>query len=555
MVYRFDDDGHGEVFAERREPDLEPYLGNRYPASDIPQIARRLYERNRIRIVVDIDYEPVPLVPRVSPITGRDVDMSLCSLRSTSPIHVQYLKNMGVGATLVISLMSGGRLWGLISCHHYSPRNIPYEIKAVCELLAETMATRIAALESFARTEAELSVRRLEKRMIEGISTKGDWKSALFDGSEGLLQALGASGAALYYEDQLMTTGEVPGTPQLRAIVDWLRRHAPDRVFATSAFGSEAPEFASLKSVVSGLVSTPVSRSPGDLLIWFRPERVRTVTWGGNPFQPVEVGADPSQLSPRRSFSQWYEVVKGTSDHWSPTDLVAARMIGESIEDIVYQFRALRILIAQDQLARVRREVQAAAQPIAILDASGSVLLVNEAFERMIAVSSTSPGSIEDLPELFGEAAALRAALRELVRERQPWRGEVRTVSRPAGSRTWLLRADPVFAAVDRVLGYVLFFTDLTDRKAGEAARRRFQEGIMETHRDSGIRLNTQADLIYRNLLSPVIGNAKLAALEITDGMDLDAVPGMLDSVTESVSRTASLLERVVSRSFDDPEA
>jgi light-regulated signal transduction histidine kinase (bacteriophytochrome) len=555
MVYRFDDDGHGEVFAERRESDLEPYLGNRYPASDIPQIARRLYERNRIRIVVDVDYEPVPLVPRFSPITGRDVDMSLCSLRSTSPIHVQYLKNMGVGATLVISLMSGGRLWGLISCHHCSPRNIPYEIKAVCELLAEAVATRIAALESFARTEAELSVRRLEKRMIEGISTKGDWKRALFDGSEGLLQALGASGAALSYEDQLVTTGEVPGTPQLRAIVAWLRRHAPDRVFATSALGTDAPEFASLKSVVSGLVSTPVSRSPGDLLIWFRPERVRTVTWGGNPFKPVEVGDDPSQLSPRRSFSQWNQVVKGTSDHWSPTELVAARMIGESIEDIVYQFRALRILIAQDQLARVRREVQAAAQPIAVLDVSGSVLLVNEAFEHMIAVSSSSPGSIEDLPELFGEPSALRASLGELVRDRQPWRGEVRTVSSPNGPQTWLLRADPVFAAVNRVLGYVLFFTDLTDRKAGEAARRRFQEGIMETHRDSGIRLNTQADLIYRNLLSPVIGNAKLAALEITDGMDLDSVPGMLDSVSESVSRTARLLERVVSRSVEDPEA
>jgi PAS domain-containing protein len=230
-------------------------------------------------------------------------------------------------------------------------------------------------------------------------------------------------------------------------------------------------------------------------------------------------------------------------------------MIGESIEDIVYQFRALRILIAQDQLARVRREVQAAAQPIAVLDVSGSVLLVNEAFEHMIAVSSSSPGSIEDLPELFGEPSALRASLGELVRDRQPWRGEVRTVSSPNGPQTWLLRADPVFAAVNRVLGYVLFFTDLTDRKAGEAARRRFQEGIMETHRDSGIRLNTQADLIYRNLLSPVIGNAKLAALEITDGMDLDSVPGMLDSVSESVSRTASLLERVVSRSVEDPEA
>ena len=119
MVYRFDEEGHGEVLAEERDEALEPYLGNRYPATDIPQIARRLYERNRVRVLVDIDYTPVPLTPAMLPDTGQPLDMSMCSLRSVSPIHVQYLKNMGVRATLVVSLMVGGRLWGLISCHHY----------------------------------------------------------------------------------------------------------------------------------------------------------------------------------------------------------------------------------------------------------------------------------------------------------------------------------------------------------------------------------------------------------------------------------------------------
>ena len=150
MVYRFDDEGHGEVFSERRKPELEAYLGNRYPATDIPQMARRLYERTRVRVLVDVNYQPVPLQPRFSPITGRDLDMSLCFLRSMSPIHLQYLKNMGVGATLVISLVVGGKLWGLVACHHYEPRFIHFELRAVCELLAEAIATRIAALESFA---------------------------------------------------------------------------------------------------------------------------------------------------------------------------------------------------------------------------------------------------------------------------------------------------------------------------------------------------------------------------------------------------------------------
>jgi light-regulated signal transduction histidine kinase (bacteriophytochrome) len=200
MVYRFDDDGHGEVLSEQREPELEPFLGQRYPASDIPQIARRLYIRNRIRVLADVGYDPVPLSPRFSPISGADLDMSMCFLRSMSPIHIQYLKNMGVGATLVISLVVGGKLWGLISCHHYSQRVLQFEIKAVCELLAEAVATRISALESFVQAQVELSVRRLEQRMIEAISRDGDWRGALFDGSQALLQPVGAGGAALLFD-------------------------------------------------------------------------------------------------------------------------------------------------------------------------------------------------------------------------------------------------------------------------------------------------------------------------------------------------------------------
>ncbi len=142
MVYRFDEEGHGEVYSETKKQDLEAFLGNRYPASDIPKIARRLYERNRVRVLADINYSPAALSPRLSPITGRDLDMSLCFLRSVSPIHLQYLKNMGVVATLVVSLMVGGRLWGLVSCHHYSPRLLHFDMRSVCELLAEVIGTK-----------------------------------------------------------------------------------------------------------------------------------------------------------------------------------------------------------------------------------------------------------------------------------------------------------------------------------------------------------------------------------------------------------------------------
>ena len=546
MVYRFDEEGHGEVFSEERRPELEAFLGNRYPASDIPQIARSLYERNRVRVLVDVDYAPVPLVPRFSPISAGDLDMSLCILRSSSPIHVQYLKNMGVGATLVISLMVGGRLWGLISCHHYRPRFVPFEVRAVCELLAEAVATRIAALESFMRGHAELSVRRLEQRMIEAISREGDWRGALFDSPQALLQPLGATGAALLFDDQILTAGDVPGTQELRAIGEWLDAKSMTSVFSTASLGIDEPCFRGLTGVASGLIAAPVSKSPGEYLIWFRPERVRTVTWGGNPFKPVVVGNDPADLSPRRSFAQWHQVVEGRAYSWTDTDVSAARLIGSSVSDVILQFRSVRMLIAHDQLEQVRRQLGVSELPLIIADGSGRILLTNEAFARLAPLSRHPLQRIEDITELFTDPAAVRQRLTELVASRLTWRGEATLRGSSGVSRPVLIRADPVFSSPERVQGFVLLFTDLTARKAAEFARQRFQDGVIDGRLLPTTRLDPNAGRMYRSLLSSIVENAQLAALEITDGVDPARMPELLESVRASVTRTAEMLEVLI---------
>ena len=546
MVYRFDDSGHGEVFSEQRRADLESFLGNRYPASDIPQIARRLYERNRIRVLADVEYAPVPLRPRLSPITGEDLDMSLCILRSISPIHVQYLKNMGVGATLVVSLCVHGKLWGLVSCHHYQPRFVHFETRAVCELLAEAVATRIAALESFAQAQAELSVRRLEQRMVEAITREGDWRNALFDGSRAVLEPVGATGAALLFEDQILTAGEVPGTPQLREIGAWLDSQPRAAVIATASLGDDAPEFDALGAVACGLLAAAVSSTPGEYLVWFRPERVHTVTWGGNPFKPVLVGDDPSMLSPRRSFAQWHQVVEGTADPWTPADLAAARLIGESVTDVVLQFRSVRMLIAQDRLEQVRQQVSQSDQPVVVADLTGRILLLNEAFERMLRYSHPHLQSLLDLPSLFADPADIRRRVRDLLDQRRAWRGEARLEAGDDMGRAVLVRADPVLAAQNRVLGFVLLFTDLTERKAAETARRRFQERIIDSRQQYAGQLDSRDALLFRNLLSTVVANAQLAALEITDGVDPARLPHMLEGVRASVTRAAEVLQHLI---------
>ncbi len=544
MIYRFDDEGHGEVFSETKRPELEAFFGNRYPASDIPQIARRLYERNRVRLLADVDYTPSALEPRLSPLTGEELDMSMCFLRSVSPIHLQYLKNMGVAGTLVVSLMVGGELWGLISCHHYSSRLIHFEMRAVCELLAEVMGTRIAALESFAQGQADLSVRRLEQRMIESVTREGDWRGALFDGARSLLLPLNASGAALLFEGKMQTVGDVPGSEEIRALGQWLQTRLNDGVFVTSALSSQEPAFAPLTGVASGVIATRISSEPGELLIWFRKERVRTVTWGGNPFKAPSDGDDPNELSPRRSFAQWHQVVEGTSDPWTAADRAAARLIGESVTDVVVQFRSLRILVAQDQLEHVLRQVHSSSQQIVVAGADGAVLEANSAFNLLLGLQRPLR-HLDELSAHFADPEEAEKKLRALRDSGAPWRGEAMLVDRIGGARPIAVRADPVLASLDRILGYVILFTDLAERRSAEAARRNFRDNLLLSQRRLMRRIDSSATLAVENVMSSIIDNAQLAALEIADGLDTASIPDTLESVRASVARAAEVLEQI----------
>jgi PAS domain-containing protein len=381
--------------------------------------------------------------------------------------------------------------------------------------------------------------------MIEAIGREGDWRGALFDQPQTLLQPLNANGAVLLFEGQVLSAGEVPGTAELRDLGDWLDTQ-PRGVIARTALGTEEPRFAALTPGAAGLLATPVSEEPGEWLVWFRPEQVQTVIWGGDPFKPVIVGNDPTQLSPRRSFAQWHQVVEGTAERWTPTDLATARLIGDTVTDVVLQFRAVRMLIALDQLDQVRRQVGAADQPAVVADAEGRVLLANAAFGRLLPTSLEAPPErLVDLLPHFADRADVAMRLRDVLQNGRSWRGEV-TLRSPDGDRPLLLRADPVFSSPERVLGYVFLFTDLADRKAVELARRRFQEGILEGQRLRAGPLESKSDLVFRTLMQAVVENAQLAALEITEGVELSRIPEMLEQVRASATRAAEVLEGLI---------
>lgn len=547
MVYRFDDEGHGEVIAEAKRLAQESFLHRHYPATDIPERARELYLRNKVRLLVDMQYTPVPIVPRLNPETGEELDLSMAVLRSVSPIHVQYMRNMGVAGTLVASLVHEGRLWGLISCHHRTPRYIPFDLRAACELLAEVVSTRISALEHYAEAQAEVLVRRLEHRLIEETAADGDWRRALFDAPRQLLAPVGASGAALMFDGEVHTTGDVPSTPDLRALFSFLDTQSASPIFATSSIVRMQSSLASLTGVAAGVLAVRLGPGRGEYLAWFRPEQLRNVTWGGDPRKAV-VFSESMELSPRRSFASWHELVRETALAWSLRDQAIAKAIGASLADIVMQMRAVRVLIAEAQLASMRSAVLAADEPVIIADADGRMLLVNPALSRLVAGPHKAVEKLEDLASCFEDPVRAAELFRQLRRDRRPWRGEMRLVCRGEASGIPVaIRADPIPTANGGLFGVIVMITDLTSRQAAESARLRLQQAIFNAQRPPAIVATDALTLTpaVQALVSAIWANAGVAVSEIADSAETaDIAPRLqeVEAATRHAARLSALL-------------
>ncbi len=549
MVYRFDADGHGEIIAEAKKGGLESFLNRHYPATDIPHRARELYLRNKVRLLSDVHYTPEPIEPRLSPVTGKDLDLSMSVLRSISPMHTQYLKNMGVNATLVASLVHDGKLWGLIACHHGAPRYLAYDLRAACELLAEVCSTRISALEHYAEAQAEVLVRRLEQRLIEETSTDGDWRRALFDAPRQLLQPVGATGAALLFDGEIHSIGDVPSTPDLRALCTVLDESGGESLFICSSIAKAHPILSGLTRVAAGVLAVRLGPARGEYLVWFRREQLQDVTWGGDPAKAV--GFDQSmELSPRRSFAAWHELVRDTAIPWSQRDTAIAKAIGASLGDIILQIRAVRVLIAESQLARVRDAVLGADDAVVIADGNGRILVANDALARLLQGPFRTFDSLDDFAGRFESPAVVLQLFDQLRAEKSPWRGELR-LSRPNGPGTPVaLRADPVPSTSGGLLGYIIILNDLTARQAGELARERLQRAAQSAQRPGRPvpgTLTMALSPAVQALVSAIWANAGVAASEIADSADATTIAPLLQEV-EAATRHAERISAMLGR-------
>lgn len=358
LVYQFAPDWHGTVVGENRNDRLPAYLHHRFPASDIPAPARELYRHNRVRLIPDAGYRPVPVAPAANPVTGRPLDMTYSVLRSVSPVHVEYMKNMETAASMSVSVLRDGRLWGLISCHHRDPKAVPFAVRTTCDLLARAFSLRLATLEHTGDYERRIGVRAAYARLLAGMADRLDFAAGLLDRPDDLLAFAEAQGAAVLTEGGCSLVGDTPTEGQVRGIADWLFRDVRDEVYATDALPVAYPAAVAFKDAASGLLAAAVSKVRPDYVLWFRPEVVRTIPWGGDPYKPAERDGGAARLHPRRSFATWRETVRLRSLPWRPADVEAAAELRNAVVGVVLK-RAEQLADLNAELERSNKELEA----------------------------------------------------------------------------------------------------------------------------------------------------------------------------------------------------
>ncbi|RZJ76151.1 MAG: GAF domain-containing protein [Flavobacterium sp.] len=328
MVYRFDKDYNGEVFAESVRDDLEPFLGLHYPHTDIPPQARELYMQNLLRLITDIGYTPVPIYT-VDDNENKNLDLSMSVLRSTSPMHVQYLHNMGVGATLTISLIHQKKLWGLIACHHYSKKNLTPEVRLAAQLQGHFITSQI----QLRQTNEEYEVVRKTGAALENLN-----KLNLASGADAfkelitspdLLSVCNASGVSIFYNGTVYMHGLTPSEAEINFLSNWLTIYTSNSNLSTDKM-IDILDHQNICRNTAGVVYHSLDAVSSNCIIWYRPETKTEVNWAGDPNKAIV--KDKDGLSPRNSFKLWKEVVDCMSKPWLQPELNAAAAYAQSLQ-------------------------------------------------------------------------------------------------------------------------------------------------------------------------------------------------------------------------------
>jgi light-regulated signal transduction histidine kinase (bacteriophytochrome) len=361
MIYRFHPDLHGEVLAESKREDLLPWLGLHYPAQDIPKPARDIFEQVWIRPLPDASAPMFEMVPLLNPDTGKPLNMTYCALRAASVMYTEYLQNMGVTASLTMPIRRDSKLWGLVACHHYQPKPMPYQVRAACEFLAQIISVLIGSVEDREYFAYRLAIQELHGRLIVAASQQSDLK-ALVQGTPNLLDGIAAGGVALYQNEHWLTAGRTPSEHQLTALANWVTarpewRSLAHPLYVSDCLSADYPAGKAFANVASGMLAIGLSQSSQHMLLWFRPETIQTIEWAGNPEdKPTKLGPNGPRLCPRSSFELFRESVRCKSLPWKEVEIKAALELRLNIMQVVISW-AERLAALNAELLRSNQEL------------------------------------------------------------------------------------------------------------------------------------------------------------------------------------------------------
>ncbi len=354
LVYAFEPpEGDGRVLAEALQDGYDSYLGQRFPAADIPTQARALYKQNRIRLIADADYVPQPLLPTLHPETGAPTDLTDASLRSVSPVHIRYMKNMRTRASMSMSIVVDDKLWGLISCHHASARIPPFEARIACEHIAQLLSVQIEAREAQIEAANRLVARKTLGALLAKMSNAKHFVDALVSDAADLLAITASQGAAIVFEGRITCVGLTPSEPDIEKLLTWLVEQPDDLVCTSHAaqifpWAREATSFA-------GFCAVSLSKVFRHYVIWFRPELIETIAWAGDP--RAKLSRLSNTMSPRESFDLWTEIVRERAVRWGAQELEVAAEFRTALLAIVLS-RAEELANLALELTQANRELE-----------------------------------------------------------------------------------------------------------------------------------------------------------------------------------------------------
>ncbi len=353
MIYQFAEDGSGKVIAEDKRADLESFQGQHFPASDIPAQARLLYLRNTIRVINDVRDRGAALEPALDA-QGRPLDLSFSHLRSVSPIHIEYLRNMGVAASMSASIVMNGTLWGLIACHHYSPKALTLAQRTATEMFAEMFSLRVEAFERAEALSGAQQAGSALERIVAGTTETTEVAEFLRERLPALKALISCDGAAIVMDGVWTVLDSAPPASSLADLAAFVAARAPGRVYATHRLSQELPQAAVYAAQAAGVLALPLSQLPRDYLVFFRREQVETVNWGGDPQKHYTSGPNGDSLSPRKSFQLWKETVHLQSTPWTLNE----RLIAESarVQLLEIMMRHSEALAKERRIAEVRQK-------------------------------------------------------------------------------------------------------------------------------------------------------------------------------------------------------